>query len=202
MKKNYLNIALFVIVATLGVVLYRRYRRKKAANWIAAIEMGWKTLDAEQIDSVHEIFQAWERYGDGDNRKLAYIFATAIHESGLKPIKEYRAAPGSSLYDIQNKYWGTGYFGRGFVQLTHESNYRKMSDFIGVDLVSNPDKALKPDIAAKILVYGMMNGSFTRKKLADYIGVTTDFYNSRRTVNGTDKAQKFADRADAIYNAL
>ena len=67
-----------------------------------------------------------------------------------------------------------------------------MGNRLGVDLVNNPDLALNKTIAAKILVYGMYNGSFTGKKLLQYIDPSltyNDFFNARRIVNGLDKAQ-------------
>jgi len=42
------------------------------------------------------------------------------------------------------------YYGRGLIQLTWESNYRKLSPECGVDLVTEPDLALEPDHAAVI----------------------------------------------------
>jgi len=42
------------------------------------------------------------------------------------------------------------FYGRGFIQITHEEGYRIMGKLLGLDLLSNPDLALKPDIAAKI----------------------------------------------------
>lgn len=78
-----------------------------------------------------------------------------------------------------------------------------MSDFLGVDLVAEPDLALNPKYAARILVYGMMKGSFTRKALGEYINNSiVDFYNARKTVNGLDKAQKFADAAVLVRVGL
>jgi len=161
-------------------------------------------LDTTQTKSLKGIINAFETYGDGDGSKLAYIIATAWHESKLRPIKEYRANVGTYLRTVQDKYWYTGFYGRGFVQLTWEYNYKKMGDFLGVDLVNNPDLALKPEYATKILVYGMMHGSFTGKKLSDYISPThSDFYNARRIVNGLDKAQLINDYAIQVvtYNA-
>ena len=156
-------------------------------------------LTSEQKNNIRLITNAFSKYGDGDKSKLAYILATAWHESWLKPIKEIRASQGTSLYNTQNQYWYTGYYGRGFVQLTWQSNYQKMGNWLGIDLVNNPDLALQPDIAAKILVYGMINGSFTGKKLSDYItGSYNDFYNARRVVNGLDQAQKINNYAISL----
>lgn len=48
---------------------------------------------------------------------------------------------------------GPQFFGRGFPQLTHDHNYRSAGDALGIDLVSNPDLALDPDISARIFAH-------------------------------------------------
>lgn len=155
----------------------------------AAFEKSFGRLDSVQIDSLAQIVLAFKSYGDGDAQKLAYILATAYHESRLKPISEIRAKAGTELRKRQDRYWNTGYYGRGFVQLTWRENYVRMGRFLGVDLKSNPDLALNPFYAANILVYGMMNGSFTGQKLSDFIdnGVA-NFHDARRVVNVLDRA--------------
>ena len=63
--------------------------------------------------------------------------------------------------------------------------------------------AEKPEIASRILVQGMKEGSFTGKKLSDYIGGgKQDFEGARRIVNGTDKAGTFAATARKILAVL
>jgi hypothetical protein len=152
--------------------------------------------------------RAWARYGDGDIRKFAYILATAYLETAfrMEPITEY----GSREYLRAKKYYP--YIGRGFVQLTWEINYRDWSKRLGIDLVKTPDLALDPEISARIIVEGMMLGTFTTKKLRDYINADRcDFVDARRIVNGKDKANVianyaakflFALQADAIVNAI
>jgi putative chitinase len=72
--------------------------------------------------------------------------------------------------------YATTYYGRGFVQLTWETNYAKASKVVGVDLVKFPDRALMLPDGATVLFDGMINGWFTGKKLADYIsGATCDY---------------------------
>lgn len=183
----------------LAVVLIDLFiRTTRIKSIVKSCDLIFGSLDPEQKESITLIVRAFDRYGDKDLNKLAYILATARHESNFRAIEEYR-----SNTDRQNAYWYTGFYGRGFVQLTHEKNYRKMSDFLGVDLVKNPSLALNPNNAAKILVYGMMNGRFTRKPLHYYINSSTiDFYNARKTVNGLDRAEKIARYARAIQTKL
>lgn len=176
---------------------------------IEAVKKGLGNLTTTQKNSVVEIVAAWGRYGDGDLRKLVYMLALAYHESRLAPVREIKGAAGSYVWEnYQKNYWHTGFFGRGYVQLTHEDNYRRMSSVVGIDLVKNPDAALRPDVAAKILVYGMMNGAFTGKRLADYINAgQTDTYNARRTVGaimvaGKDTAQMIVEHYNNIANQL
>lgn len=201
------NKKLKIIGLTAGLLLVGGLTKSSAASLqnksINAAQQTFGFLSSEQKQNIRLITNAFIKYGDGDNSKLAYILATAWHESWLKPIKEYRASQGTSLYNTQNQYWYTGYYGRGFVQLTWKDNYQKMANWLGVDLVNNPDLALKPEVAAKILVYGMVNGSFTGKKLSDYInGSYNDFYNARRIVNGLDQAQKINNYAISLTQTV
>lgn len=48
----------------------------------------------------------------------------------------------------QQNLWYYPYYGRGYIQTTHEYNYRDLSWRVGVDLVADPDRALEPWIAA------------------------------------------------------
>ena len=72
-----------------------------------------------------------------------------------------------------------------------------------VDLIKNPELAMRPDVAAFVMFDGMINGVFTGKKLADYFNATkTDFVNARRIINGTDRAQEIAAISKAFYADL
>ena len=71
---------------------------------------------------------------------------------------------------------------------------------VGVDLLGNPSLAMRPDIAAKILVEGCAVGLFTGKPLSNYL--PGDYVNARRVVNGLDKAQTIAGHAAAFEAAL
>jgi len=113
----------------------------------------------------------------------------------MQPIREYGRGRGMR--------YGTTYYGRGFVQLTWEANYRKASVVVGVDLVADPDRALDLPIAATILFDGMLTGWFTGRKLADFIhdGVC-NYRDARRIINGTDRAETIAGYAVSFERAL
>ena len=70
-------------------------------------------------------------------------------------------------------------------------------------LVANLDLAMQPDIAAKIMIYGMREGWFTTKKLSDYIkNGKADYVGARRIINGTDDARLIAGYAETFEKAL
>lgn len=60
----------------------------------------------------------------------------------------------SNRKDLGNSGGNSGWTfrGRGFIQLTGASNYRKYGQKIGADLISNPDLALEPKNAVSLLV--------------------------------------------------
>jgi len=102
---------------------------------------------------------------------------------------------------------GWRYRGHGLVQLTGKDNFRRMGDRIGVDLVAHPERALEPDIAAKALIAGVRDGIYTGKKASDYLpregaAIRAQFRQSRRIINGTFEADKYAGYAMAFQDAL
>jgi len=153
------------------------------------------------------ILEECKKQGVNDKAQVAYILATTILESGAGAHME-EFASGSAYEgrrDLGNNQSGDGvrYKGRGYVQITGRNNYTNWSKRLGVDLVGNPQLAEKPEYAARILVEGMKEGTFTGKKLADYIGGgKQDFTNARRIVNGTDKAATVAGYAQKILAAM
>lgn len=158
-------------------------------------------------NSITLILQECDANGVSDRGQIAYILATAEHESHLgqwmTELASGWAYEGRS--DLGNTQPGDGprYKGRGFVQITGRYNYTDWSGRLGIDLVKNPKKAAQPPIAAKILVIGMRDGTFTSYKLNDYIhGATRDFYNARRIINHLDRAADIAAIAKEYYRVL
>ncbi len=127
-----------------------------------------------------------------NTQQIAYFLATIQHEtaSTFQPIKEFRAKKGSEGRAIQDRYWLSGYYGRGYVQITWKKNYEKFG------IVDEPDKALEPETAYEIASEGMLKGLFTGKRLSDFIhGDETDYVNARKVVNGLYKANQIAKNA-------
>lgn len=68
---------------------------------------------------------------------------------------------------------------------------------------NHPELALRLDIATRTLFLGMMKGSFTGRKVADYFGPDKeDWVNARRIVNGLDRANLIATYAKSYYAAI
>ena len=142
-----------------------------------------------------------------DPGHIAYVLTTSSLESQHKPQKEWKAPEGSVLWERAQKfYWPSGFYGRGFVQLTLEDNYRKWQNKLGIPLLTDPDLALKADVAARILAVGMRDGLFTGKKLSDYgAGASYDVGGARDIVNpgeGTSKFGQFLSAWKEYFNIL
>ena len=126
---------------------------------------------------------------------LAYMLATAWHETAftMKPVRE--AFWLSEAWRKKNlRYWP--HYGRGYVMLTWPFNYQKAEDETGAPISRDLDLAMDPKLAAIILVVGMTEGWFTKKRLDRYVTLSkSDFRNARRVVNGMDRADAIAGYA-------
>jgi len=158
------------------------------------------SLSQHEVSMLQTIDQAWEQYGDGDPRKLAYILGTAHHETGkFRWLREiWGPTPAQKRYegraDLGNSVAGDGkkFMGRGFVHITGRRNYTDWARRLGLDLIKEPQLAEQPAVAARIIVQGMMLGTFTGKKLGDYFADNADWKGARAIVNGTDKADQIS----------
>lgn len=184
------------------------HKLRDPAVFFAAARKATGPLDQVQVDSINRLLAGAAHWPIG---LLAYGLATAWHEARLKPIHEMGGPAYLARYegrsDLGNTQKGDGvrFAGRGLVQLTGRRNYSAASEYLGVDLVADPDLALDPDIAARVLIWGMETGAFTGKSLATYVsdrGTPAEWIQARRIVNGTDKAQLIAGYAERFRDAL
>lgn len=178
------------------------------------------TLDQDEVSGSETILEAM---AGAPIAYCAYALATAWHETAhtMRPIEEMGGQRYlTRMYDVNgdrptlarkmgnvNPGDGALFAGRGFVQLTWRSNYRKASEKTGYPLEGNPDLAMRPDIAAQIMRCGMEGGWFTGKAFKHYLPAhgpasAGDFLSARRIINGTDKAELIAGYALKFQEAL
>ena len=176
-------------------------------------------LDPNQVNGITVVLDEWEEnHAKDDDRWLAYMLGTIFHETArtMQPIREIGGDKYFfRMYDkngerpsvakaLGNTQAGDGvkFHGRGFVQLTGRANYQKMTELIGIDIVAEPDLAMHTENATKILFIGMIDGTFTGKKLADYLNeMEEDWTEARRIINRLDKAETIAGYARHFYGA-
>ncbi|HEX8692624.1 MAG TPA: SH3 domain-containing protein [Longimicrobium sp.] len=183
-------------------------RTKFFAGYTAA----FGALKQSQTDGLDALLAAAE--GDPqitDLRWLAYMLATVKHECAgtWKPIEEYGKGKGRkygqpvTVTDPAGKSFTNVYYGRGYVQLTWDYNYRNMGNVLKNRLLYEPELALDADVAYRIMSYGMRNGSFTGARLSRFInGATCDYVNARKIINGLDQAQRIAGYAQHFETIL
>lgn len=181
-------------------------------------EIAGQPLTQAQVRNLEFLLGRFETsaWFSKDVRRVAYALATATVEtywpktnSRYAPIVEGGGKAYFNKYDIKhnprkarelgNTEPGDGYLyrGRGFVQITGRSNYRRF----GIE--DTPELALDPGTAFDIMEVGMQTGSFTRKKLSDYINdETTDYKGARRVINGQDRAAEIAGYARNFESIL
>ena len=166
------------------------------------------------VDGVNGLFAAFNDYKELDSSNplyVAYMLATAYHETAftMKAITEYGGVSYFDKYDTGSLAKALGntpekdgdgykYRGRGHVMITGYSNYKKFTDILGINLVDSPDLALDPIVSAKILVIGSLQGTFTAKRLSQYIKYGLEYnewVNARKVINGVDDNKMIADHA-------
>jgi peptidoglycan hydrolase-like protein with peptidoglycan-binding domain len=142
------------------------------------------------------VMEAMAAAGLGDKNMVLMALATIRAETGnFTPLSEFKSkfntAPGGApfgLYDNrrdlgnQGSPDGASFKGRGYIQLTGRANYKEHGAAIGMgnQLVTNPDLANQPDIAARLLA------SFLKSKEAKIRNALrqNDLRTARKLVNG------------------
>lgn len=193
-------------------------------NFLRANDLLGPTLSADEVTGLNALTTAFGE-ADWSIAFAAYGLGTAYLETAhtMLPIKEMGGeAYFRRMYDVTgtrpqvaarlgNTQPGDGalFAGRGYPQLTGRTNYAKADAQLGLGgaLLRNPDLAMRPDIAAKIMVRGMQQGWFTGRKLSDYLPTASkatigQFRPARKIINGTDRADDIAGFAMVFQDAL
>lgn len=173
-----------------------------------------RSIKQSFVDGVNGLFAAFNNYKELDSSNplyVAYMLATAYHETAftIQAITEYGGVRYFDKYDTgrlaerlgntpEKDGDGYKYRGRGHVMITGYGNYEKFTNILGIDLVNSPDLALDSIVSAKILVIGSLKGTFTTRRLNQYIKYGLEYnewVNARRVINGVDKNTVIADYA-------
>jgi predicted chitinase len=123
------------------------------------------------------------------------FMAQCSHEcDNFNTMEEYASgAAYEGRSDLGNNQPGDGrrFKGRGYIQLTGRANYITVGNAIGVNLVSYPDRAKEPAIAAKVALH------FWKTRVRRRVSNFCDTYAVTRVINGgtnglSDRKSKFA----------
>ena len=93
---------------------------------------------------------------------LMRTFPSKFKHMSLAEIETYTKNPTKLGDYVYKELGGYRYRGRGFIQLTGIANYKAYSDKLNLDLVSNPDLALREDIACLIVVEYIKSVAFAK----------------------------------------
>ena len=174
---------------------------------IASIAAACRVLDVNVVKYWPLIDAALHAQELGDAPFERVVIATIATEvPNFSPINEARSRFNTDkvpfdLYEgrksIGNTQPGDGarFRGRGFVQITGRENYTNAGKAVGVDLLSNPDKANEPEISAKILAWFFK----TREARIRAAIAKGDLAAMRKAVNGGENG---LERFSYTYRAL
>lgn len=129
--------------------------------------------------------EACPRYNITTELRVAAFLATICFESAyFRATKEGRATKAGKAKTAQDKYWGTGFYGRGLIQTTHEANYLAFSKAMfkkgltedAMLFVNNPELLEEPKWAVESACYfwesNKLNGYADKGKFFAIQGLT------------------------------
>ena len=186
-------------------------------------------LTKAQVSGMEAILDATSQL---DRRWVAYMLATAYHETGkaMLPVEENLNYSAAGLLKTFPKYFNVAdakEYARNPERIANRAYANRMGNggeatgdgwrFRGRGLVqitgrrnyrkfgieNSPDKALELGRSVFILVDGMVHGSFTGVSLSDFFSPrSTDWAGARRVINGTDRAKEVAQYAKTFFVSL
>lgn len=188
-------------------------------------------LTQAQVEGMEAIFNEWDKAGKTDPRWLAYILATAHHETGARfaPVEENLNYSAKRLTQV----WPTR-FPTIAAATPYANNPEKLANkvyggrlgntepgdgwrFIGrgfvqvtgrdnyskYGLADNPEAASQNDAAAHIIVDGMINGRFTGLLLRAFFDHDSDNpVGARKIINPDANGKKIAAVYEAYLKAI
>ncbi|MEG8017837.1 hypothetical protein [Sphingomonas sp. LR55] len=178
-------------------------------KFFATIRPLFGTTTQAQLESIQAKLTAFAAQGL-PVAYVAYGLATSFHETAQKmqPVPEIGRGH-NYPYGKPGRHGGQVAYGRGDVQLTHDYNYERADDELGLKgaLTSNYDRAMETEISAQIMALGKTEGWLIGKRFASYLpakgpATNVQFTSARRIINGIDRAEKVAGYAMSFQAAL
>ena len=179
------------------------------------------SMNQGQVQGMEAILREWEAQQLTDLRWLAYILATAYHETAktMQPVEEYGKGHGHDYGKRLKMGGGPGkripyetpdkiFYGRGHTQNTWYENYQRLTKAAAVqgknwDFLNNPELLLQMEPSIWATFFAMRVGLYTGKKLSDYFNENIeDWVNARRIINGVDCAVIIGEYAKEFYEAV
>jgi predicted chitinase len=176
-----------------------------------------RAANPDPLPSISLLLQECNFYDIVDKSHIAYVLASAFHESRMGRLMTELASGAAyeGRADLCNVQPGDGprFKGRGFVQITGRCNYTFYNTFLltrglTVDLLANPASAADPVNAAIITAHGMRAGRFTGRRLSQFgSDCNYDFVRARAivgasVVNGRNVAEPIAAVARRFRAAM
>lgn len=178
-------------------------------------------MSVKQVEGIDAFLGEWQRQGLTDARWLAYMLATAYHETAktMQPIEEFGRGKGRPYGKKLKMGGGPGkripyttpdklYYGRGHTQNTWFENYQALTKAAAKtghnwDFLNHPELLLTMEPSVWATFHGMQTGLYTGKRLLHYFNDTMeDWVNARKVINGLDKAALIAGYGKAFLSAL
>lgn len=178
-------------------------------------------LTKSQVWGMESILLEWDMQQLTDLRWLAYILATAYHETAktMQPIEEYGKGAGKPYGKKLKQGGGPGkriayetpdqiFYGRGHTQNTWYENYQRLTQGAKIqgkdwDFLNHPELLLQMGPSIWATFFAMRTGLYTGKKLSQYFNEKVeDWVNARKIINGLDCAEKIAEYAKVFYEAV
>jgi putative chitinase len=175
-----------------------------------------------QFDGIQGILNEYERIGNLNLEKLAYILGTVYHETGatMQPVEENGKGAGKAYGKKLKMGDGPGhripydkpdqiYYGRGHTQNTWYENYERLTAAAKKlghdwDFLNHPDLLLQDGPSIWATFYAMTHGLYTGRKLSDFFNdeEIPDWYNARMIINGHDQALRIEEISLKFFHAL